>query len=204
MNFEKVFAFAAILFLGVSAFVFAGSISSSPYTPNSFYQEPTWGSEGAKVKVVAYIGFEERFSGVWYWNSFGRIISEYEPNEVSVTFVNAPLDFLPNEINAMKASECAARQNSYWRYIPLLYLNRTALSEGFLFAYAEKASLNMKLFNKCFNSPQTLKEVLSDKTYAFGVLGLSGVPTFFVNDRQIVGAQPYDVFKQAIDQELAG
>jgi len=33
-------------------------------------------------------------------------------------------------------------------------------------------------------------------------LGVTGTPTFFVNGRRIVGAQPYDAFKQAIDAEL--
>jgi len=35
-------------------------------------------------------------------------------------------------------------------------------------------------------------------------LGISSTPTFFVNGIPIVGAQPYSVFKQIIDLELAG
>jgi predicted DsbA family dithiol-disulfide isomerase len=31
-----------------------------------------------------------------------------------------------------------------------------------------------------------------------------GTPTFFVNGRMLSGAQPYDKFKEIIDQELAG
>jgi protein-disulfide isomerase len=32
---------------------------------------------------------------------------------------------------------------------------------------------------------------------------VNGTPTFFVNGRRIVGAQPIDVFKRAIDRALA-
>ena len=32
--------------------------------------------------------------------------------------------------------------------------------------------------------------------------GLSGTPSFFINGRLIVGAQPYDSFAQVIDEEL--
>jgi protein-disulfide isomerase len=35
-------------------------------------------------------------------------------------------------------------------------------------------------------------------------LGISSTPTFFINGIALVGAQPYDVFKQVIDLELAG
>jgi protein-disulfide isomerase len=34
--------------------------------------------------------------------------------------------------------------------------------------------------------------------------GVSGTPTFFINGRRIVGAQPLSVFEAAIDEELGG
>ena len=33
-------------------------------------------------------------------------------------------------------------------------------------------------------------------------VGANGTPTFFINGRQLVGAQPIDAFKQVIDEEL--
>jgi len=33
--------------------------------------------------------------------------------------------------------------------------------------------------------------------------GVTGTPSFFINGQQLVGAQPYSTFKQAIDAELA-
>ena len=34
-------------------------------------------------------------------------------------------------------------------------------------------------------------------------LGANGTPTFFINGRKLVGALPFDSFKQVIDAELA-
>ena len=35
-------------------------------------------------------------------------------------------------------------------------------------------------------------------------IGVSGVPTYVINDRYaVVGAQPYEVFKQALDQIMS-
>jgi len=44
---------------------------------------------------------------------------------------------------------------------------------------------------------------MGDYNYAVN-LGVRSTPTFFINGIPVVGAQPYDVFKQLIDKELAG
>ena len=33
-------------------------------------------------------------------------------------------------------------------------------------------------------------------------LGVSGTPAFFINGKEIVGAQPFAVFEQAIEEQL--
>ena len=44
-----------------------------------------------------------------------------------------------------------------------------------------------------------------DKDTAEGqTAGVSGTPTFYVNGTQLVGAQPFDAFKTAIDAAIAG
>ena len=43
--------------------------------------------------------------------------------------------------------------------------------------------------------------VKEDLTYGES-LGVSGTPAFFINGKMISGAQPFDVFKQAIDAAL--
>jgi protein-disulfide isomerase len=45
--------------------------------------------------------------------------------------------------------------------------------------------------------------VTADYDYAAN-LGVRSTPTFFINGLAVVGAQPYEVFQQLIDMELAG
>jgi protein-disulfide isomerase len=33
-------------------------------------------------------------------------------------------------------------------------------------------------------------------------LGVNSTPTFYINGRPLIGAQPYDVIKQVVDEEL--
>ena len=35
-------------------------------------------------------------------------------------------------------------------------------------------------------------------------LGVRSTPTFFINGIAVVGAQPFDIFQQVIERELAG
>ncbi len=43
-----------------------------------------------------------------------------------------------------------------------------------------------------------------DKDFQEGAgLGLTGTPSFFINGKQVVGAQPFATFQKIVDGELA-
>jgi predicted DsbA family dithiol-disulfide isomerase len=46
-------------------------------------------------------------------------------------------------------------------------------------------------------------EVQADYKFAAD-LGVRSTPTFFINGIAVVGAQPFEVFQQVIEKELAG
>jgi len=63
--------------------------------------------------------------------------------------------------------------------------------------------MNTDQFRSCLSANKYQKNV--DQDLAEGQkAGVSGTPAVFVNGALIVGAQPYDVFKTAIDKALAG
>ena len=56
-------------------------------------------------------------------------------------------------------------------------------------------------FNDCMDLGRMEKEVKKD--FADGsAAGVTGTPTFFINGKMLVGAQPYSAFKQIIDPLL--
>ena len=67
---------------------------------------------------------------------------------------------------------------------------------------AANLGLNQDSFNQCLDSERYQERVLVWFKQAEGA-EVSGMPTFFVNDQLIVGNQPYDVFEEIIEQELA-
>ena len=68
--------------------------------------------------------------------------------------------------------------------------------------YAQDLKLDAAAFDQCLDSGKHAAEV--DKDFQEGAgLGLTGTPSFFINGKQIVGAQPFAAFQKIVDGELA-
>jgi protein-disulfide isomerase len=60
----------------------------------------------------------------------------------------------------------------------------------------------MTKFNDCYDIKKSLDKVKAQAAEG-AALGVTGTPAFFVNGRMLVGAQPFEKFKDIIDDELA-
>ncbi len=77
------------------------------------------------------------------------------------------------------------------------------LTKDNLVKYAKALSMDTNKFSQCLTDGKYKKAVQDDT--AQGVkLGVNGTPAFFINGHLIVGAQPIQVFTDAIDLLLAG
>ena len=43
---------------------------------------------------------------------------------------------------------------------------------------------------------------LKEASFELGRCGINGVPTFFIGDEVVIGAQPYNVFEETIERSL--
>jgi protein-disulfide isomerase len=104
---------------------------------------------------------------------------------------------------AGEASECAADQNAFWEYHDFLFdsqngENQDAFNKDNLKAFAEQLGLEIGTFNECLDSGK-YTEIVQQETAWAQSLGVQSTPTFVLNGQGIVGAQPFEVFQQAID-----
>lgn len=67
--------------------------------------------------------------------------------------------------------------------------------------YAERLALDVARFRQCSLDPNT-RGVVNSQLGRGVALGVNGTPTFFVNNKRIVGALPASVFLEIIDAEL--
>ena len=104
----------------------------------------------------------------------------------------------------MPAAECtmaAHAQGKFWEMHDKLFANQQALDRPALERYAEELKLDMGKFRAALDSNKFDKYITDDSNEGMRV-GANGTPTFFINGRQLVGAQPIDAFKAVIDDEL--
>ncbi len=165
------------------------------------------GNKDAKVTIVEYADFRCPFCERFYTQAEKQIIADYV-NTGKVRFIFRNYAFLGQEsIWASEAAECANEQGKYWEYYNWLFSKQAPesdlnyYSKANLTKYAGQVGLNTVQFASCLNSDKYAKRVADDLDSGKAV-SVTGTPTTFINGQKIVGAQPYETFKQAIDALL--
>jgi len=160
---------------------------------------PRKGVKNAKVTIVEFSDFQCPFCGRVI-PTVNEILQKY-PKDVGLAFVNQPLPFHENAKGAAKAFMAAQRQGKAWELHDKMFANQQALTAGDLEKYAQEAGLNMGKFKKDLSDAALDKEIADDQALA-GKVGANGTPTFFINGREISGAQPFTAFSTVIDEEI--
>lgn len=160
---------------------------------------PVKGSSSAKVTIVAFSDFQCPFCSRAV-PTLKQVEDAYK-NKVRIAFKQLPLPFHDKAQLAAEASLAAHEQGKFWEYHDKLFANQQALDRPSLEKYAEEIGLNMAKFKAALDSGKYKQQVADDSKLG-GSVGATGTPTFFVNGHILVGAQPFDKFKEMIDQEL--
>jgi len=168
----------------------------------SIDDDPMMGPEDAPVTIVEFSDFQCPYCQRSAEEVLPLILEQY-PEQVRLVYRDFPLTQIhPQALPAALAAECADDQGKFWEYHDLLFANQSALDDASLEAYAAQIGLDQAVFDQCYTSQEHLDEIRLD--YQDGLTyGVSGTPAFFVNGLRIVGAQPFSVFQQAIEQALA-
>ncbi len=169
--------------------------------------EPFSGAKDAKVVIVEYSDFQCPFCKRGYDTIEQQVLKEYG-GKVKFYFKNFPLSFHPWAEPAAVAAECAKMQkpDAYWKIYHALFENQQSLNPQNVKEkaqeYLKDSGIDMTKWNDCFDNKKSLDRVKAQQAEGSG-LGVTGTPAFFINGRMLVGAQPYEKFKDVIDDELA-
>lgn len=158
------------------------------------------GSAKAPVTIIAFSDFQCPFCSRVV-PTLHQIEKEYG-DKVRVAFKHNPLPFHADAPLASKASLAAGEQGKFWEMHDKLFENQRALKKENLVQYAKDLGLDGSKFEKDLDNPK-FDDMLKKDLAEGQANGANGTPTFFINGRQLVGAQPYDAFKKMIDEELA-
>ena len=165
------------------------------------------GDKDAKVVMVEFTDFQCPFCKRSFEQTWPQIKKDYvDSGKIKVVYRDLPLSFHPNAKPAALAARCAGDEDKYVEMHDSLFTNQDAWvnlgdpKEKFV-EYAKEVGLNTGKFATCYDGKKYEKEVDADLALANEV-GATGTPTFFINGKQVVGAQPMSVFVQAIDEAL--
>jgi len=166
------------------------------------------GPADAAVVIVEFSDFQCPYCGRWYQQTLPRILETY-PTEVKFVYRDFPI-FGDDSLRAAQATECAEEQSpdKFWAMHDRLFARLTSgdstpLSQETLVSYAQELELDTRSFAECLSSQRYRDEVERDYQAAVSY-GLRGTPGFVINGVvYAIGAQPFDVFDQIIQGELA-
>jgi protein-disulfide isomerase len=193
----------------------AGQAQGANVAPLNIAGRPARGSAKAAVTVVEYSDYECPYCGQYATQTYPQIVRDYiQTNKIRYVFKNYPIAQLhPNAFRAHEAAACAGDQGHYWEMHDRLFADqRTLTLEGFV-ERALALNLDAAKLRTCIEGPAHDDMIREDIDEAIRG-GVRGTPVFvlaFTDPkgqvatpvRVLVGAQPYQAFKDAIDALLA-
>jgi protein-disulfide isomerase/peroxiredoxin len=167
---------------------------------------PIKGPSDAPVTIVLFEDFQCPFCKKLSGNI--ELVQEELGDQVRVAFMHYPMQqrcnaqelkksMHRNACTAAAAAVCAQEQGKFWEMHDLLFRNNNQLGGRALLGYAQELGLDTRTWRACVEDAGTLERIKADSKIG-GDAGVGGTPTFFINGRKLVGAQPVEAIKAAI------
>ncbi|MEM6990097.1 MAG: thioredoxin domain-containing protein [Myxococcota bacterium] len=160
---------------------------------------PTRGRANAPVTIVMYSDFECPYC-VQGHQTMAALRNAYR-DEVRFAYKPYPLPIHGQAIYAALAARSAQAQGKFWEFHDKLY-QQAGLSPQILVRYATEAGMDVEALQRDLIALEYGPQVSRDMRQARR-LGVDSTPTFFINGRELSGAQPVEAFVQIIDAEIA-
>jgi protein-disulfide isomerase len=160
---------------------------------------PVKGAKDALVTIVQFSDFQCPFCSK-VEPTIAQVLDAYK-DKVRVAWKDNPLSFHPNAMPAAIAARAAGEQGRFWDMHGKLFANQQTLSRATYEKLAEELHLDMPRFRAALDGEKHKAEVQADQALA-AKMGAGGTPAFFVNGVFLSGAQPFDMFKSRIDEEM--
>src|SRR3954469_9248290 len=161
---------------------------------------PMKGAADAKVTIVEFSDFQCPFCSR-VAPTVDKIVKDY-PKQVRLMFRHNPLPFHNNAQLAAEAAVAAEAQGKFWEMHDKMFANQQALDRAGLEKDAQEIGLDMNKFKAALDSHSGKARVDADLA-AGKQIGVQGNPNFYIDGRNVQGAQPYEEFKKVVDDEIA-
>jgi len=194
-------AVIAIVLVGVFAISSDGGDAAAAQVP-----APTLGEPTAQVVIHEYADFQCPFCGVFSRSIKPELKEKYIDTGLARLVWHDFAWYGDESRIAANAARCAGDQGQFWEFHDLLFERQLGTNQG-TFSRDNIKRLGVALALE----PEAFESCVDGNTYAGALdadmrrvrrLGLNGTPSFIIGERRVIGAQPVEVFEEAILAEL--
>lgn len=193
--------------VAVSAHPPSAISATAPEGPVERYQVPVGSSpvrgDGALVTIVAFSEFQCPFCGRAQ-PTLERVLERY-PRETRLVFKHRVLPFHQNARPAALAAEEVRTQlgdEGFWRVHDAFFADQRNLELEDLVSMAQRVGADGSAVRAAVTQATHAAVLEQDDALAQRLSAL-GTPTFFINGRPLVGAQPFEAFATIVEEEIA-
>jgi len=162
--------------------------------------DPMLGNENAKVTIIEAGCYQCQFTKQAE-PVVKRIIQDYN-TQIRFVYKDFPISSSHEyAAETAEASHCANDQGKFWEYHDLLLSNKDENTKEDIIDFATRLNLNLIQFNNCLETHK-YKTKVQNEFEAAKQAGVYGTPTFFINNKVIIGPKSYNEFKKIIEEEL--
>lgn len=167
------------------------------------------GDSSASAWLLIVSDFQCPWCKRWHDDTGPRVNQEYiQTGKVRVAYLHFPLDDIHRHARpAAEASMCAAAQGKFWAFHDSVFARQEqwaplADATTVFNDIAAAVGLDGAAYAQCLRDDVMLPMIEADIQRARQA-GARSTPTFFIGNRVLAGAQPFDSFKVALDTALA-
>lgn len=161
------------------------------------------GFDDAPITIVEFSDFQCSYCRKFWRETLPTLEAKYiETGKARLVYRHLVV-LGPASQRAAEAAECAGEQGRFWAFHDALFEGAGRLPAV---QRLPGMGLDVAAFDACLRSGRHRERIARDGAIATA-LGATGTPTFLVNDKLLIGAQPFDVFDrilEALGKEHAG
>ena len=164
------------------------------------------GKVDAPVTMVVFSDYQCPFCASWSDETLPVMMDYVEDDQLRIEWRDLNV-FGPESERASHAAYAAALQETFWEYHDALFAggeirDPAQLSEDALVELAADLGLDTGKFTEDIHSEAVQEQIIENQRLGTD-LGAYSTPSFVVDGQPMVGAQPTEVFVDAVDRALA-
>ena len=165
------------------------------------------GSPTAKVWVIEVSDFQCPFCRQWHEETYQKLRDEFvKTGKIRLAYVNFPLAQHAYALPAAEAAMCAGVQGKFREMHDALFANQAKWEKlpapaPFFDSLARASGVDAARWRQCVQSRKMTPLILADQDRA-RVAGAASTPSFMIGNQLLVGTQPIENLRSAIDSAL--